>query len=56
MSSTKKQAVTVAIDEPDLELIKQVAERERSSASGVIRRFVAEGLHVLQQAAAQRAA
>jgi hypothetical protein len=42
--ATTKSKVTVAIDEPDLERIKRVAERERSTPSGVIRRLVAEGL------------
>jgi hypothetical protein len=54
--SSKKQPVTVAIDEPDLELVKRLAERERSTPSGVIRRFVAEGLHALQQTGTARAA
>jgi Ribbon-helix-helix protein, copG family len=42
--SSKKQPVTIALDPPDLERIKAVAERERSSASTVIRRAVAEWL------------
>jgi hypothetical protein len=48
--STKKQAVTVAFDEVDLERVRRLAERERGTPSGVIRRFVAERLHALQNA------
>jgi hypothetical protein len=48
MSSTKKQAVTITRDPPDLERVKRVAERERGTPSGVIRRLVVEGLHALQ--------
>ena len=55
MSSIKKP-VTVALDEPDLELVKRLAERERSTPSGVIRRFVAEGLQAMRSPAAERAA
>jgi hypothetical protein len=47
MSSTKKP-VTIALDEPDLARVKHIAERERSTPSGVIRRLVAEGLHAMQ--------
>jgi hypothetical protein len=54
MSATKKQSVTVALDPPDLELVKAVAERERSTASTVIRRLVVEGLRL--EAPAQEAA
>jgi hypothetical protein len=42
--SSKKQPVTVAFDAPDLERVKRVAERERGTPSGVIRRLVVEGL------------
>ncbi len=31
MSSTKKQVVTVALDSPDLERVKALAERERNA-------------------------
>jgi hypothetical protein len=55
MSSIKKP-VTVALDEPDFEQVKEVAARERSTPSGVIRRFVAEGLHALRAPAEERAA
>jgi hypothetical protein len=46
MSSTKKQkqAVSITLDPPDLERVKRVAERERGTPSGVIRRLVVEGL------------
>ncbi len=44
MSVPKKQSVTVALDPPDLELVKRVAERERGTPSGVIRRLGAEDL------------
>jgi hypothetical protein len=56
MSSAKKQNVTVALDEPDLALVKQLADRERSSTSTIVRRFVAEGLQAMQAPAAERAA
>jgi hypothetical protein len=51
MSDTRKQAVTVALDPPDLEHVKRLAERERGTPSGVIRRFVAERLQALQDRA-----
>jgi hypothetical protein len=44
--------VTIALDPPDLERIKAVAERERSSASTVIRRLVVDGLRLEMGAAA----
>ena len=56
MPSTKKQNATVALDPPGLELVREVAERERSSTSTIVRRFVAEGLQSLQATAAGRAA
>jgi hypothetical protein len=43
MSVPKKQSVTAALDPSDLELVKRVAERERGTPSGVIRRLVSEG-------------
>jgi hypothetical protein len=49
MSSTKKQAVTITRDPPDLERVKRVVEREHGTPSGVIRRLVVEGLHALQK-------
>jgi len=45
MPVPKKQSVTVALDPPDLERVKRVAERERGTPSGVIRRLVAEGFN-----------
>jgi hypothetical protein len=54
MSVPKKQLVTVALDPPDLELVKRVAERERGMPSGVIRWLVAEGLR--DEAAGREAA
>jgi len=42
--SSKEQPVTITLDPPDLERVKRVAERERGTPSGVIRRLVAEGL------------
>jgi hypothetical protein len=47
-----KHPVTVALDEPDLERVKAIAERERSSAGTVIRRFVAECLRQTEGVAA----
>jgi hypothetical protein len=56
MSVPKKQSVTVALDPPDLELVRELAERERGTPSGVVRRFVAERLHAMRAPAAERAA
>jgi hypothetical protein len=49
--AAKKQAVTVALDPPDLECVKRLAERERGTPSGVIRRLVVQGLEGLQDRA-----
>lgn len=48
MSAAKKQSIAVALDPPDLELVKRVADRERGTPSGVIRRAVAEWLREQQ--------
>lgn len=42
--SEKKTPITITLDPPDLEQVKRVAERERGTPSGVIRRLVVEGL------------
>jgi predicted transcriptional regulator len=52
MQSMKKQSITVALDPPDLERVKALAERERSSPSGIIRKLVAQGLRGQEAVAA----
>jgi hypothetical protein len=50
MAAPKKTPVTITLDPPDLDQVKRLAERERSSSAGVIRRLLVERLHALQNA------